>query len=140
MECLFCNIAIGAIPSYRVYEDEHAMAFLDINPTSPGHTLVIPKKHSMNVFDVDEESLAHLMNAVKKVSCAIVKGLDIGGVNVIHNAGETAGQVIFHTHIHIVPRYADDGLKHWPGTSYESEEEARMIAQKISARIDAHGE
>ena len=113
MDCIFCKIINKEIPSYKIYEDEYTYAFLDIAKDVDGHTLVIPKKHVTNVLDCDEETLAHVMNTVKKISNHYVS-LGFDGVNVINASGEAAEQTVFHLHFHIIPRKNNDGLHAWP--------------------------
>ena len=113
MDCVFCKIVKGEIPSKKVYEDGNVIAFLDINPLSEGHTLVIPKKHAENIFDVSEEELSKVMQVVKKIS---KKRLEEGakGVNILQNNGKEAGQLVNHIHFHVVPRNGNDKLRFWP--------------------------
>ncbi len=132
-DCLFCKIAGGEIPSRKVYEDEMSLAFLDINPVNPGHTLIIPKKHFENIYDLNEEIAAHLMKVAKKISIALKKtGVD--GINITMNNEKDAGQVIFHSHIHIMPRIKGDNLPMWPGKKLKDEELDEM-AKKISSGL-----
>lgn len=125
--CIFCKIIKGDIPKEFLYEDEHTVAFLDIKPVNPGHTLVIPKKHFVNIFEAPEETWLHIMRTVKKVSHAIKDGLGIENVNLEMNNGSIAGQEVFHAHMHIVPRNEHDGLKHWPGGKYTGDEETQIL-------------
>ena len=108
--CIFCKIVRGEIPSSKVYEDQHTLAFFDINPASEYHTLVISKKHYVNMFDIPEDEAASLMRAIKKVVSLYEKKLDLKDVNVINNSGAKAHQDVFHIHYHIVPRLSDDSL------------------------------
>lgn len=101
--CIFCKIIKGEVPSYKVYEDDFVYAFLDINPSSPGHTLVIPKKHSENIFDIDKDDLERVIMVSKKISQKM-KDLGCDGINIYNNNGKDSGQIIFHFHMHIVPR------------------------------------
>ena len=111
MSCLFCSIVAGGIPSWKVYEDEKAFAFLDISPWHVGHTLVIPKRH-VDDLTADPTVLTEIAPAVSHVSRLLVDRLDADGLNVISSAGPVAGQEVFHLHVHLVPRYADDpGLR-----------------------------
>ncbi len=128
--CIFCKIIRGEIPSHKVYEDEHTLAFLDIRPNNHGHTLVIPKDHFENIYTLPDETLARLSLAVKKVAIAVKNGMDADGINLIMNNEEAAGQIIFHAHMHIVPRTKDDGYKHWPQGEY-LEGEAEAVVEKI---------
>lgn len=127
---LFLDIIAGKIPCEKVYEDDHVFAFLDIHPTNKGHVLVVPKKHSENLVDIDNETLSALIIAVKKIAAGVMQATGAQGFNIIQNNNEAAGQVIFHTHFHIIPRFEDDGFKHWPGKSYE-DGEVKEIADGI---------
>ena len=109
-DCLFCKIVRGDIPSKKVYENDDTLAILDINPASEGHVLVMPKKHSETIFDSDEEDLKATISTVKLIADKIKDTLNPDGLNVIQNNGEHAGQVIAHTHFHVVPRYKDDKI------------------------------
>ncbi|MCK4386623.1 MAG: HIT family protein [Candidatus Pacebacteria bacterium] len=129
-DCLFCKIVAGEIPANKVYEDKNFLAFLDVNPVNQGHTLIIPKKHSRNILEIDDETFKEMMPIVKKLSEKIKTALNADGINIIINNEPAAGQIIFHTHIHIIPRFANDGLRHWPGGKY-TEGEAEIIAKKI---------
>lgn len=108
-ECIFCKIAAGQIPAHKVYEDEYCFAFLDIHPHAKGHTVVIPKKHGMFTSDFQDKDFQFLMLGVKKSMERIQKVLAPDGFNVGWNHGSVAGQVVPHLHIHIMPRYINDG-------------------------------
>lgn len=110
MNCLFCRIANNEIPAVKVYEDALVMAFLDISEASRGHTLVIPKQHFDSFLTCDTTLLKHLTEVAQKVAQAQIKTLKVDGINIISNAGESAGQSIFHFHLHLVPRKTNDGL------------------------------
>ncbi len=110
MECIFCDIAAHKVASKIVYEDNDVMAFLDINPVSAGHTLIIPKKHYENVFDVDEKTLEKIAVTAKRLSIVYKKALNINGVNLLNASGKEAQQDVFHFHLHLIPRRKDDGL------------------------------
>jgi len=133
-ECLFCNIGKEKIPSTRVYSNEHTYAFLDINPVNPGHTLLIPKKHSRNILSADNETLRQLSVVLKKISIAIKNATNADGVNIHINNEPAAGQIIFHTHMHIVPRFLADDIKMWKGKKYK-EGELEKIAEKIKKQL-----
>ena len=107
--CLFCKIIKKEIPAEIVYEDEWNLAILDINPRAPGHTMVIPKVHSQTILDLPEKDLGLLFEAVKEVSLLIKKSLQSEGFTIGINHGKISGQVIDHLHVHIVPRFKDDG-------------------------------
>lgn len=109
--CIFCKIVSGEIPSAKVYEDEHVYAFLDISQVTKGHTLVVPKIHKETIFDLSSDMAGPLFESVKKVADALKASLSPSGLNLLNNNGETAGQTVFHYHIHLIPRYSlDDGF------------------------------
>ena len=107
--CIFCKIVNNEIPSYKVYEDESFLAFLDISQATKGHTLVIPKEHYQNIFELPENS--KIFNIVSKLAKAIKLATNADGINIINNNGTTAGQTVNHFHIHIIPRYENDNFK-----------------------------
>ncbi|MBQ7234645.1 MAG: HIT family protein [Kiritimatiellae bacterium] len=109
-DCVFCAIAAGEIPSFKVYEDDAVLAYLDINPFTKGHTLVIPKKHSTGLLDTDDAVLAAVVARVRKVAARLKEALPCDGFNILQNNGEAAGQTVKHLHFHIVPRYAGEPL------------------------------
>ncbi len=108
--CVFCAIEAGEIPSFKIYEDDRVLAFLDINPFSKGHTLVIPKVHCEGLLDADEDVLAALVLRVKKVAGRLKAALGCDGFNILQNNGEAAGQTVRHIHFHIVPRYGNQPI------------------------------
>src|SRR3989344_7621350 len=118
-DCIFCKIVRGEIPSQRIYEDADTFAFLDIHPVNPGHSLVVPKKHSENLYDMDDHVLAAVMRSVQKVARAVKSAVQADGVNLGMNNEEAAGQIIFHPHFHVIPRFKEDGYKHWGKRSYK---------------------
>ncbi|MFW5913853.1 MAG: HIT family protein [Bacillota bacterium] len=109
MDCIFCKIIEGEIPSYKVYEDDHVYAFLDITQGTKGHTLLVPKNHLKNIYELDEETANHVFTAVPKVANALKKAFNPIGLNVIQN-NDRPNQSVFHFHVHLVPRYEDDGM------------------------------
>ena len=132
--CIFCRIIAGEIPSEKVYEDDSVMAFLDIKPVSRGHVLVIPKNHSADLLSADNETLKDLMPKVKQISQAVMKAVNAQGINVSTNNGAAAGQIIFHLHFHLIPRYSKDGLPPWP--HHEVELKTRTeLAEKIKEKF-----
>ncbi|PIN75085.1 HIT family protein [Candidatus Woesearchaeota archaeon CG10_big_fil_rev_8_21_14_0_10_37_12] len=133
-DCVFCKIVNNEIPSDKVFENDHVMAFLDIAPSSPGHTLVIPKEHYADLTETPDNVLAELSKTVKKIGPKIVSAVDAKGFNLLSNIKEVAGQVIFHTHIHIIPRFEGDGLKHWPKIEL-SKEKIEEIKEEIIENI-----
>lgn len=109
-ECVFCKIVNKEIPCHCIYEDDLIMAFLDINPVTEGHTLVIPKQHFENIFDIDKNVLERVISVAQKISLKMKEELDIDGINLFQSNGSVAGQVVFHFHLHIIPRRKDDGV------------------------------
>lgn len=134
-DCLFCKIVRGEIPSVKIYEDDATLAFLDINPVNPGHTLVVPKEHSTDIFEIDEKNWAAVMKTVHAVSQALQKSLGPTGINLAMNNKSGAGQVIFHAHVHIMPRFLNDGHELWKGTPYPDGEAAK-VGEKIRAALN----
>ena len=112
--CVFCDIIEGKIPSYKIYEDDNTYAFLDIAGDAYGHTLVIPKKHCVNILDADAETLNNVMLAVNKISNHYVNNCGFTGVNLVNCSGADAEQSVFHLHIHIIPRKSEDNMKVYP--------------------------
>ena len=111
-DCIFCQIVSGQIPSSKVYEDEEVLAFLDITQVTKGHTLVIPKKHYRNMLEMDAEAASSLFARVPKIAKQLQEKLGASGINIINNNEEAAGQTVFHTHVHLLPRFDEsDGLK-----------------------------
>ena len=124
MDCVFCKIVSGDIPSFKVYEDEHTLIFMDIAKDVDGHMVAIPKKHVKSILDCDTETLSYLMAAVKKVSNHCIDHCGYDGVNLLNASDESAGQSVPHFHIHIIPRKTGDGIDAWPkfiGTNHEIE-------------------
>ncbi|MEW6407327.1 MAG: HIT family protein [Patescibacteria group bacterium] len=134
MDCLFCKIINREIPANFVYENDKVVAFLDIAPVNPGHTLVVPKEHCENILDASDETLAELILAVRKIGQAIQEGLGYQGFNLGVNNGRVAGQIVPHLHFHIMPRRVGDGLRLWPQRKYEVGE-AEVVAEKIQKAI-----
>lgn len=128
-DCIFCAIAAGEIPSFKIYEDDLVLAYLDINPMSEGHALVIPKAHSQGLFDTPDEMLAALVQRVKAVAAHIVKTLGADGCNILQNNGEAAGQTVRHIHFHIIPRRAGDEL------SFVSRKADMAALEKLAAKL-----
>ncbi len=127
--CVFCAIAAGEIPCFKVYEDDVVLAYLDINPFTKGHTLVIPKAHSQGLVDTSDETLAAVLARVRKVAAHIKEALPCDGFNILQNNGEAAGQTVMHLHFHIVPRYGSEPI------AFESHkgdmDELKALAERI---------
>lgn len=132
--CLFCKIIKREIPCDFIYEDKDVFVFLDIKPLHPGHVLVLPKKHSRNILDIEDNSLVKVAIAVKKMSKVVKEAVKADGINIIVNNEPAASQLVFHSHFHVIPRYLNDGFKHWGGTPYK-EGEAKITAEKIKNNL-----
>lgn len=111
-DCIFCKIIAGEIPSSKVYEDDQVIAFLDISQVTPGHTLVVPKQHFRNLLKMDADSASQLFARVPDIARKVMKATGAKGMNILNNNEEIAGQTVFHTHVHLAPRYEEtDGLQ-----------------------------
>ena len=109
--CIFCKIANGEIPSATLYEDEDFRVILGLNPAAKGHSLILPKEHYANLFEIPEDLLGRAGAVAKKVSEKLFKGLHATGLNLVQNNGTSAGQTVFHFHMHLIPRYDNDGVR-----------------------------
>ena len=133
--CIFCKIANGEIPSNTIYEDDAFRVILDNGPATKGHALVLPKAHYSDLFEMPEEAAADAMKVAKKVASLIKTKLNCDGLNLVQNNGETAGQTVMHFHLHVIPRYENDGQKIlWNPTS-PSAEELLDIKNKIVGTV-----
>ena len=110
-DCLFCGIVAGEVPGQIVDSDEHTVAFMDINPATRGHALVVPRRHSVDLMDVSDEDLAHTTAAARRLARRMDEALEPDGFNLLNSCRPAAWQTIFHFHIHVIPRYDDDPLK-----------------------------
>src|SRR3954465_12178721 len=110
-DCIFCKVLAGEIPSERVYEDDHAVAVMDINPWTRGHAVVIPRKHAAAVFEIGGGELEHVIVAAKGLATKMRDTLGCDGINLLQSNGAAAWQTIFHLHFHVIPRYDDDPLE-----------------------------
>ena len=133
MDCIFCKIANGEISSATLYEDEDFRVMLDIGPASFGHTLILPKKHYADIYELPDELASRVFVLAKKVAEALKQGLELEGINVLQNNGSLAGQTVYHFHMHLIPRYHGDevGLTWKPGELEDKDKEA--ILEKIIA-------
>lgn len=138
-DCIFCKIIAGDIPSAKVYEDEHVYAFLDISQTTKGHTLVIPKTHTKNIYDTPETIAKALFGRVPKIAKAIQKTYQADGMNILNNNEPVANQTVFHLHFHLIPRYegdADNFNFTWKNnTEHYTPDDLQVIAQDIQTQI-----
>jgi histidine triad (HIT) family protein len=129
-DCIFCKIIKGQIPCEKVYEDKHCFAFLDIKPINQGHILLVPKEHSKNIFEISESTLKNIIPALKNLASAAKTAMNADGINIGMNNEPAAGQAVMHTHFHIIPRFNNDELKHWPGKD-TSKEELSATAERM---------
>lgn len=131
--CIFCKIVTGEIPCYKVYEDDKVLCFLDVNPVSQGHALIIPKKHFVNIFDINDEEAGHILKVASKIAPKIAKALEAPACNLVNASGKEAQQSVFHFHLHIIPRFENDGLDMW--FHGKSESNIKEIIEKIKKEI-----
>lgn len=134
MECIFCKIIAGDIPTHKIYEDDRVMAFLDILPISPGHTIIVPRSHVADMEDVTNEDLTAMSIAMKKIGKAMIDGLDVKGYSIFMDNKSAANQHVPHIHFHIVPRKEGDGLERWPQGGYE-EGGAEFVLDKLAKAL-----
>lgn len=138
-DCIFCSIVAGDIPSARVHEDDDVYAFMDIGPLAPGHVLVIPKQHASDVHDLPDEAMAAIGRAVPRIARAVQQATGAPGYNLHLANGACAGQVVWHVHLHVIPRAPGDGLGYrWNAGSY-AEGEMAAWCDKIVAALAAGG-
>lgn len=131
MSCLFCRIVAGEIPSTKIYEDATTYAFMDINPGTPGHALVIPRAHAADIHDVPPDVLGDMARTAQRVANAAKRHLGCGGVNIVQSSGAVAFQSVFHIHIHVIPRYEGDGVRlPWTPRPGDRDEIAKL-AEKL---------
>jgi len=131
-DCLFCKIMKGEIPCKKIYEDADIFSFLDVAPINKGHALVIPKIHHETFLQTPDDVLQKMVPVIKNIAAATKKALNADGINLGLNNGSAAGQIIFHTHFHLIPRFENDGLQHWPKKSF-SEQEMEEFQKKIQS-------
>jgi histidine triad (HIT) family protein len=130
-DCIFCAIASGEGPGEIVQEDEHTVAFMDINPWTRGHALVVPRTHSKNLLEISDDDLARTMAAVKRLAARMREALGCDGINALNSTDPAAWQTVFHFHVHVIPRYDDDPLK-LPGSPMDvGEEELAEVAREL---------
>lgn len=133
MECLFCKMIEGEVPCNRVYEDDDFLAVLDINPINFGHTLLIPKMHFKNILDTPEDLSENIYKTAQKISIGLKQSLKCDGLNLIQNIEENGGQEIMHSHIHIVPRFKNDGVSmRSEKKKYASNDDMCKFAKRIA--------
>lgn len=134
-DCIFCKIAAGEIPSRKLYEDDDVIVIMDLSPTSKGHSLIIPKEHCTNIYDIDEDVAAKVMRVAKRLAIKMTDALGCDGFNLLQNNGETAGQTMFHFHMHLIPRYkdADNNMLKFTSVSLNDEEMDALRDQIVKA-------
>ena len=134
-DCIFCKIAAGEIPSRKLYEDDDVIVIMDLSPTSKGHSLIIPKEHCTNIYDIDEDVAAKVMRVAKRLAIKMTDALECDGFNLLQNNGETAGQTMFHFHMHLIPRYkdADNNMLKFTSVSLNDEEMDALRDQIVKA-------
>ena len=136
MDCIFCKIINGDIPSYKVYEDDKVLAFLDITQTTKGHTLVIPKKHLKNMYELDKETATDVFSVIPRITKALREAFEPMGFNIVNNVDKPT-QSVFHFHVHIIPRYPEDGVHLSTPNHMENykEDDYKKIAEKIKNKL-----
>ncbi len=134
-DCLFCKIVKGELPCYKLYEDDVVISILDIFPVHPGHALVVPKKHSADIFDTDEETMKQMIAVAKQLSPAVMKATKADAINIGMNNGEAAGQEVPHAHLHIIPRYKGDGLKNWGKDLFRDDTQKNELWEAIKKEL-----
>ncbi len=135
VSCIFCKIVAKEAASSLIYEDESVMAFLDIRPLTMGHTLVIPKDHYVDIFDIPQKELASVHLAAKQLAFAVKKATDADGISIIQQNGKAAGQDIFHLHVHVVPRFAGHTLPRFSELKEVERVKLDEIAEKVRRQL-----
>ena len=130
-DCIFCKIAAGEIPSKTIYEDEDFRVILDLGPATKGHALILPKEHYANLYELPDELAAKVMVLAKKMAVQMTEKLNCDGFNLVQNNGETAGQTVFHFHLHLIPRYEGDQQKIGWKPGAPTQEELEEIKNSI---------
>lgn len=134
-DCIFCKIANGQIPSVTVYDNRDFRVILDINPATRGHALVLPKEHFDNLYELDSDTAAKMFVLTSELARVMKKELHCDGMNIVQNNEEAAGQTVNHLHIHLIPRYKDDGVDIRWAQNESKEEELKEIAAQIKNRL-----
>ncbi len=130
-DCIFCKILNNEIPCFKVFEDDLVIAFLDVNPVSNGHVLVVPKEHFVDIFDTPDEVLERVNIFCRDISVLCKEKLGATGVNVLNASGKDAQQSVFHLHFHVVPRFENDGLDLWFNCKLKNLKEVEAIYRKL---------
>ena len=128
-DCIFCKLANGVFETNKIYEDEDFTVILDAAPATRGHALILPKEHYANIYELDEEAAGKAFKLAKKMVAHMTEKLGCDGFNIVQNNGETAGQTVFHFHMHLIPRYKNDGaFIQWKPTSPDAETQKELCA------------
>ena len=135
-DCIFCKIANGEIPSATLYEDEEFRVILDLGPASKGHSLILPKKHAANIYELPDETAGKAMILAKHMATRLRHGLHCDGFNIVQNNGEAAGQTVMHLHFHIIPRYKNDSVNIGWQPMKPSNEELAATAALIKEKMN----
>ena len=130
-DCIFCRIVAGEVPAHRVDEDEHTVAFMDLNPWTRGHALVVPRRHSRNLYDIEPEDFGHVGAAAQRLAQRMRDRLGCDGVNLINSAEPAAWQTVFHFHMHVIPRYDDDPLSLPTRPREADQDELGKVAEEL---------
>ena len=134
-DCIFCKIANGEIPSATVYEDNDFRAIMDIAPASRGHIIILPKQHAANVFELSEELASKIYVVAQKIAKVVKEEVECEGINILQNNGEVAGQTVFHLHMHVIPRYTNDGIQiKWKQQEVD-QEKIKELATKLATKL-----
>ena len=134
-DCIFCKLANGVFPTNKIYEDDDFTVILDAAPANAGHSLILPKNHFANLFEIDDATAAKVMPLAKKVASALKAELNCDGVNVVQNNGTSAGQTVFHFHVHVIPRYYNDNVGlGWPQGEPDADEQSKL-AEALSKKF-----
>lgn len=131
-DCIFCKIANGSIPSKTLYEDNEFRVILDLGPATKGHALILPKNHAADIYELSDETASKVMVLAKNMAVKMTEKLQCDGFNLVQNNGEAAGQTVRHFHLHLIPRYKDDGQKILWKPTEPSQEELEEIKKQIT--------
>ena len=133
--CIFCKLASNDIPSHKIYEDDDFLVFLDVFPSSLGHTLIIPKAHFESIFNIPENTAVNLQRLVVRTAAALKSSLGTSHINILQNNGKSAGQTVFHYHVHLIPRYENDDVNIGWATVKHSPEEFSSCVDSIKSKF-----
>ena len=132
-DCIFCAIVAGEVPAEKVDDDEHTIAFMDLNPWTRGHALVIPRRHTANLYEIDDDDLRHTAVAARRLARRMRERLDCDGINVLNAAEPAAWQTVFHFHLHVIPRYENDSMKLPVRPKQAEADELASVARELRA-------